>query len=252
MNFTENAATTTTVDLDDVIDSATLNIGGKTFSADIDADSVDFNTSLDLAAGVDNVEVLLTLVLKDNDSVVNNQVLALELDTTALALDIEDTDGNDVTDLTLSAANTNVALNTLLDKGTFAIKVLNDVDTDDNIDNTILAGTNSVSFAEVELEAEYEDVKVKELAFDFGYGDFTTTIDNVRLIDGSTVIADGAIVSLDTTTNHTIATFKDDFIVLDSSNLISAELVADVNIVTGAAGVSSAVSGDITVQAIAA
>jgi hypothetical protein len=70
-------------DLDDLIDSAELNIGGQTFDADIDANSVDFNTNLEIAAGEDNVEILLTLVLKDNDAVQNNndfklQVLSLE------------------------------------------------------------------------------------------------------------------------------------------------------------------------------
>jgi hypothetical protein len=251
-NLVENTATTVTVDINDIVDSATLNIGGQTFDADIDADSIDFNTSLDIAAGTDNLEVLVTIVLKDNDAVTSGEILAFEVDATALATDVEDSDGNTLltANLTLNTANSNIASNELLEEGTFALRVLNDVDTDDNLENTVLAGSNSVTLAELELEAEYEDVKVKELTFTLsGTGDLSTTIENVRIVSGSTTLADGAIVTFDGT--GTTITFKDDFTVTDAANLVKAELVADLNRITGAGDQTSATAADIIVLAAA-
>jgi hypothetical protein len=68
MNFIESSSHTVAVDLDKIIDTATINIGGSTFDADIDSDSIDFNSmNAEIAAGSDNVEVLVTATLKDND-----------------------------------------------------------------------------------------------------------------------------------------------------------------------------------------
>ena len=255
-NLVENAATTIggtgTIDLNDILDSATLNIGGQTFTADIDADSIDFSTSLDIDAGSDNVEVLVTVILKDNDAVTSGEIVAFEVDTTALANDVEDSDGNAlaVGNLVVNTANTNIAMNELLEEGTFSMVVLNDVDTDDNVENTVLAGSDSVTLAEIELEAEYEDVKVKELTFTLsGTGDLSTTLENVRLVSGGTTIADGSIVTFDGT--GTTVTFKNDFTISDDSNLVEAELVADINRITGAGDATSAVAADLIILAAA-
>lgn len=244
------ALTGALVEVADIVDSATLNIGGQTFSADIDADSIDFSTSLDIAAGTDNLEVLVTIVLKDNDSVSSSEILAFMVDTTTFAADVEDSDGNALVagNLVINTANTNIATNELLEEGTFRMVTLNDLDTDDNLENTVLAGSNTVTLAELELEAEYEDVKVKELTFTLsGTTDLSTTIENVRLVAGSTTIADGAIVSFDGT--GTTIVFKNDFVVADSSNLIEAELVADLNRITGAGDQTSAVAADLNILA---
>ena len=247
-NYTVSGA----IDLSDLIDSATLNIGGQTFSADIDADSIDFSTSLDIEAGSDNLEVLVTVILKDNDGVNTNEVLAFVVDTAAFSTDVEDSDGNALSagNLVVNTANSNIAINELLEEGNFSMIVLDDFDSNDNLENTVLAGSNSVVLAELELEAEYEDVKVKELTFSLsGTGDLSTTVENVRLVAGSTVLADGAIVSFDGT--GTTITFKDDFTVSDASNLIEAELVADLNRITGAGDQTSAVAADLIVLAAA-
>jgi hypothetical protein len=86
----------------------------------------------------------------------------------------------------LDNINTHLAKTVLLDHGTFTLRIKNDPDTDDNLKNTVLAGTSNVTLAELELEAKYEDIKVKEITFDFGYGkeiDFSNTLTNVKLVD---------------------------------------------------------------------
>lgn len=244
MNFTQSG--TVTVDLDDVVDSAELNIGGKTFDADIDADSLDFNVNADIEAGSDNVEVLVTLVLKDNDSVLNNQTLFFELDTAALANDVEDSDGNTLgANLVTSTANDNLAVTELLDKGTFDITLQNDVDTDDNLENTVLAGSSNVTLAELEIEADFEDIKVEELTFTIA-GDASATLDTVKLVAGSTELATADSIVYDGTTTTTI-TFDSEFIVADSANQMDVELVASVNDITGVGGETSAVAQDLVV-----
>ncbi len=241
-------------DLKDIIDSATLNIGGFTFDGDVNSNDIDFNSiNAEIAAGSDNVEVLATVVLKDSDKINNNDTLKLTavLDTG----DVEDSAGDDLVGDNLDIDNLNIhpVITTLLDKGTFTIKIKNDPDTDDNLENTVLAGTSNVTLAEIELEAEYEDAKVKEIAFDFGYGDFSNTLDNVKIVnvDNGSTIVDGGIVTLDSN-GHTIVTFKNDFIVADADNLIDAEIVSDLNRITGEGDETSAKAGTIKLEAVSA
>jgi hydroxyethylthiazole kinase-like sugar kinase family protein len=111
---------------------------------------------------------------------------------------------------------------------------------------------SSVTLAEIEIEAEYEDVKVKELAFTVsGSVDFSNTLDNVRLIDtdDNSIIADGAVVTKSGAT--TIVTFKKDFVVYDKDNLVKAELVADLNSITGRGDATSAKAGTFQVISVA-
>jgi len=170
-------------------------------------------------------------------------------------LDVEDSAGDDLVsgNVTTTNANTHIATTNLLDRGTFSISILNEADNDDNLENTVLAGSSNVTIAELEMEAEYEDTKVKEIAFDFGYGtDFSNTLDNVKLVnvDNGSTIVDGGIVTYES--SHTIVTFKNDFVVSDADNLISAELVSDLNTITGEGDATSATSGDMTLVAVTA
>ncbi|MDA7494855.1 hypothetical protein N8455_00780, partial [Candidatus Gracilibacteria bacterium] len=239
MNFTQSG--TVSVDLDDVVDSATLNIGGKTFDADIDTDSLDFSVNADIEAGSDNVEVLVTIVLKDNDSISDGETLFFELDTASLDDDVEDSDGSTLgANLITDTANDNFAVTNLLDKGTFAITLLDDVDTDDNLENTVLAGSDEVTLAELEIEAEYEDIKIEELTFTIA-GDASATLDSVELVAGNTVLATADSIVYDGTTTTTI-TFDSEFIISEDLNKIDVELVASVNAITGVAGETSAIA----------
>ena len=247
MNFeVVTGGSAVTVDVDDLVDTATLTIGGKTFDADIDSDSLDFTVNADIEAGSDNVEVLVTLVLKDNDSVLNNETLEFTLDTAALASDVEDSDGNVLgANLVTTTANDNVATIELLDKGTFEITLQNDVDTDDNLENTVLAGNSSVTLAELEFEAAFEDVEIEELTFTIA-GDASATLDTVSLVAGSTVLATADSIVYNGTTTTTI-TFDSEFVLSEDLNKIDVELVATVNAITGVGGETSAVAQNLVV-----
>jgi hypothetical protein len=248
-DLTMSGGSTLTEELDDVIDSATLNIGGKTFDGDVDADSIDFS-SIDaaIAAGSDNVEVLVTVVLKDNDSVTNGQTLIMEL--LAANVELEDSEGEDLAaaNITLTTG-TKDTTTTLRDRGTLEMAVINNGDLKDSIEDTVLAGSTSVNLAEIEYKAEYEDVKVKELVFKVT-GDMSDTIKEARIVAGSTTIVDGAVVTFDGT--DTLITFKNDFVLTDSDSTVSALLVADLNPITDQGDETSAVAGDIVVKALVA
>lgn len=236
-------------ELEDIIDSATLNIGGVTEDADISGDDVDFvNTDIEVAAGANNVEVLVTAVLKDDDDIVNGDDFRITL-TAAADIDASDSNNDDISAVneTINAvASTNtVELN---ENGTFTIAVVNDGENEDDIEDVVLAGTMDVTLAEVVLEAEEEDMDVEELRFTIP-GAFDTTVKNVRLMDGSTVIADGATVTL--SGGDTVIEFED-FVVEDTGTEIDATLVADLEIITDEGGVPTASAGDITVNALTA
>jgi hypothetical protein len=233
------------IDFTDVIDTVTLNIGGKTYDGDINANTIEFSSiNHDIVAGSNNVEVLLTAVLQDNDSVVNNNAIAVIPSTTFA--DLEDSDGEELTALSVNISTAQSNITTLLDKGTFSVKVLKEVDTDDNLENTVLAGENSVVLAEIDIEANYEDIKVSDLTFKInGTTDFSDTIDNVRLVSGSKTLASGAIVSY--VGGQTQIVFDGDNTFRDADNVISAELVADLNPITGQGDAVTAVAGNIAI-----
>ncbi len=156
------AAHTMTEDLDKVIESATLNIGGVTKDADIDADSVDFTSiNVDVAAGADNVEVLVTAVLKDNDSVSGGDVIALELN--LASLDVDDSDGDTLPNVVTTAANNKLTKTTLLSQGTFEFAIIQNGDNKDDIETVVLAGSTDVAIAEYKMEADLEDMDVNSL-----------------------------------------------------------------------------------------
>lgn len=246
--FTGSISSTGSYDLEDIIDSATLNIGGVTDSADVETGTLEFNSAnIEVAAGSDNVEVLLTAILKDNDSVNNGDTISFN--TSAALIVAEDSDAEDLVSgagvVNPASSATVVKLN---ERGTFAIAVVNDGENEDDVEDVVLAGTNSVTLAEVVFEAEEEDMDVKELRFTLS-GAFDDSVKNVRLMDGSTVIADGATVTLSGA--NTVIEFED-FVIEDSGEEIDATLVADLNIITTEGGVVSATAGDIIVLALTA
>ena len=254
IKFIKDATTSLSngADLKDIIDSATLNIGGKTFDGDVNANDIRFDSmNAVIEAWSDNVEVLLTVTLKDNDKIQDGDKLVLKVDTTSL--DLKDSSNDDVKVLDLAHANDHLAVTNLLDHGKFVIRIKNDPDTDDNLKNTVLAGTDNVTLAEIELESKYEDTKVKEINFDFGYGtDFSNTITNVKIVDvdnGQTLV-DGGVVTYSSWV--TTVKFKNDFIVPDAADLIKAEVVADLNPITGKGDATSAKSGTLKLQKIRA
>ena len=151
-------------DLDKVIDTATLNIGGKTFKADIDNDSVDF-TSIDAVIPADSngVEVLVTAVLKDNDNIKDGDILALKLDDSSVKVDDSKWDTLPTSSVDLSDANNKPTQTALLEQGTFEFAIINNGNYKNDIDSVVLAGENDVALAEYKMEADLEDMDVKKL-----------------------------------------------------------------------------------------
>lgn len=245
MNF---AATISTgaFDMQDVVDSAVLNIAGKTYTASVQADGLDFTSiSHKVDAGADNVEFTVTVKLKDNDSVSNGDTMKLAV--TTGELDLEDSDGESVQNIDVNpVSNTNVV--TLNENGTFNFAVIANGDYKDEVKSTVLAGASSVALAEIKYEAENEDVKVKELSLYATGINLTSTLKNVKLINASTkaVIVDAATVTYNGT--GTVVTFKNDFVVADASNEVKALLVADLEKYTDKGGETSAVTGDIAFE----
>ncbi len=158
-------ASSSTFTFDDVVDNATLNIGGKTFSADVETNGLDFNSmNAVIAAGSDNVEVTVTATLKDNDGIDEGDMVALTL--AEGDIDLEDAEGEDLLAGNKSFNATSTATSIVLNEnGVLEVRVVNDGDNEDEIEDVVLAGTSNVALAEVELEADQEDIKVKELAF---------------------------------------------------------------------------------------
>jgi len=235
-----------TLDFKDVIDSAELNIGGKTYTGKVNSSTIDFSSiNKVIAAGSDNVEMLLTVVLKDNSGILNNDKLAVV--PSVGNVNLEDSDNNSISTTGVSPAGSTST--TLLSNGTLTVKVKTDFQSDDDLENTVLAGESNVVIAELDIEALYEDVKAKDLAFKVLGNDFSNTLDNVRLVAGSKTLASGAIVTYDGT--DTVITFKGDNTFYDADDLVKAELVADLNPITGQGDAVSAVAGDMVVSGTA-
>jgi len=235
----------TAYELDDILQSATLNIGGVTEDGDIEDDRIDFNsTNIEVAADSDNVDFLVTAILKDNDTVSTGDKFFVTTDNTQI--DAEDEDNEDV--VATSAIVTNTSTDTLItlnDEGSLRVEVVQDGDFEDEIEDVVLAGTNSVILAEVELEAEDEDVDVNSLVFTLSGGvDASTTLKEVRLMDGATVL-DTAVVTF-TSASGTLITFED-FTVEDTGSDIVATLEADLEIITDEGGEATSTAGDLIV-----
>jgi len=230
-------------ELDDIVQSATLNIGGVTEDADVEDDRLDFNSvNIEVAADSDNVDFLLTAVLKDNDTVVTADTFSVALANTGI--DAEDEDNEDVAltsaVVTPTASPTLITLN---EEGTLRVEIVQNGDLEDDIEDVVLAGSNGVILAEVELEAEDENIDVNSMVFTTA-GNLVTTLKEVRLMDGATTL-DTAIVT--STATGTLITFED-FTIEDTGSDIVASLVADLEIITDEGGEATAESGDIVVE----
>jgi len=230
-------------DLEDILQSATINIGGVTEDADVEATGLEFNgLNIEVAAGADNVDVLVTGVLEDNDSVTTGEQFSVA--TSDLLIEAEDEDNEDVEGASETVTNTAAAtLITLNEEGTFRAEIVTNGDFEDEIEDVVLAGSNAVILAEVELEAEDEDMDVDEMVFKVLGQDASTTLQEVRLMVGATTL-DTAVVTYDST--DTLITFED-FMVEDTGSDVVATLEADIEIITDEGGEATATAGDIVV-----
>lgn len=162
-----------TFTFDDVVDNATLNIGGKTFTADVETNGLDFNSmNAVIAAGSDNVEVSVIATLKDNDGIDEGDTIALTL--SEGDIDLEDAEGEDLLSGNKTYNPTSTATTVVLNEaGQLEVRIVQDGDNDDEIEEVVLAGTSNVALAEVEFEADQEDIKVKEMVFSIPAGSTT-------------------------------------------------------------------------------
>lgn len=133
-----------------------------------------------------------------------------------------------------------------VEEGSFSYAVINNGVYSDYIENTILAGTNNVALAEVIFKAEGEDMDIDNLKFTIP-GMFETTLKNVRLMDGSTIISDNSYVYL--SGENTIIEFED-FSIQATGRQMNTTLVSDTWVITTQGGIPSAMSGDIVVKAL--
>lgn len=138
------------------------------------------------------------------------------------------------------------AADELQENKSLAFAIVNNGNNEDEIEKIVLAGTDSVVLAEIEIEAkDGEYVIIGELSF-IVPGDFTTTLDNARIVVGYSIIADDANIFI--SDSDTIIEFEDDFTIEQSSGKISALLVADIAKITNQGGEISAITGDITIS----
>ena len=215
--------------LDDVIESASLNIGGFTIDGNIESWVIEFKGfNKSISAGSDNVEILIIGTLKSNDNITGTQnVLALEVDISSLKL--EDNNYNNLEQDNIITNNTNIASKiaktNLLDRWTLSIGVVKDGQLSHEIESIVLAGTSSVGIAEVVFQAEYESIEVDELIFTTPW-DFSDTLLNVNLIDSYwSIIASDAVINF--VNGDTQIAFRD-FIIEESYDELNAKIVADI------------------------
>lgn len=232
---------TTAPDFDDLFKDVVLNVGGQTASADdisaaglIEFDGLGF----EIPAGSNNVEVLLTATLA-NEDINNGSVVTVAVVNGSIK--IEDSEGNDtnvVTTLvpattptasastsTSPVSDTGYNATIFNDRGEIVITQVDNTDYEDDVEDTVLAGTDAI-IAQLEIESKYEATEVKELRFTIP-GNFRTSFSEVNLItaDGLTVVAEAA--DYDNVANETIITFED-FIVPASDSSVDAKVVASV------------------------
>jgi hypothetical protein len=106
----------------------------------------------------------------------------LKLDTSSVDLDDSDNEALVSANIDLDNANDKIHEISLLDHGTFDIAVVTDSDNTDDIENIVLAGTDSVALAEVQLQAEYENMDVKSLKFNIA----GSSLDPVSVLKATT------------------------------------------------------------------
>jgi len=200
------AGSDVTKDLTDLVQEATLEIGGESYNDDsITANTIKFRNMAEVIdAGESNVDVYLTLHLKSIDGYtgVITEITLTDSDADnsngdEVILDVTDIDSNDFT---------------LLDNGDLAITVELD---DDNgtiesesveYNKFAVAGSNDrVVLGKYKLDASDEDMDIDEMTFAFSGVEFDDSVDAYKLVIDNdetlsyTNLVSGAIVSVEFT-----------------------------------------------------
>lgn len=197
-----NTATNAVDDLEDVVAKGILTIGDEVIeSTDIDATTITFDSLSEvIKAGSSNkTEITLDVKFKKaDDTAIDGGDDEVSLTLSAANIEAEDNEvGTElaVADLTIETSASNTA--TLATKGAIEVEI-DDSEDDANVDQFdksrfVVAGTKNYKLAKIDLEADKERVQVKELVFldDTADQDAKDSITNLRLMDGSRVIANG-------------------------------------------------------------
>ena len=218
--FTDNGSALVGSDLQDVIARATLYIGGQSFTDTPDSSGeLDFNVNLEIPAGSDDVEVVLYAELNDDGDDVTG---TMAYTTSVAGMEVVDSNNDTIVPtLSLKAAqgNDKDTITTIRTNGTLEIDIDNNTDYDDMIEAAVLAGSSDVYLAGLNVHAEYEAMDVTDLTFTANL-DISENFENVRLMDGSTVVASGGDVD-----GMTIV--FEDVTFADSTDEVELALVAD-------------------------
>lgn len=245
---------TTVVDiisnLTDVIDTVTLDVDGKKVNGTVSADKVEFSgVNAILTAGSRNVSVIVTAKLKSYDLLATKKIKLAFAATAKDSTVVEDSEGKEA-GVSETVTISSMPLVTIQDRGSATFKVVTNGKYKDQIKNVVLAGSSAVKLAEIEAEAEEEDVIVKKLQFTVA-GDYTSTFKTLSLVnaaDGKAIEASAGVATLNG--GVTTIEFKDVKLV-EAANKVNLMLVADLNIVTTAGWVQSAALGNLVVEVAA-
>lgn len=226
-------------DLNDYISGATLSVGGKKFSADVNSNNINVSSIYaEIQKNAKGVEVLLTATLKDKEltSNVNLKVAPAEISASS-----DNAKGNRATIATTGYYGNKVSTEVnLTSKTTLKVEAVKNV-----VKDNVLAGNKNVTLAAFKLKDTTTDVYFNSLTFTSNQANLASSISNVKLMDGSTVISNSATLEG--------ATVKfENFTLPQSSKDRNLTVVADVSAVSTAGGQTSTILGDVTFTGIVA
>lgn len=226
-------------DLNDYISGATLSVGGKKFSADVNSNNINVSSIYaEIQKNAKGVEVLLTATLKDKEltAPVNLKVAPAEISASS-----DNAKGNRATIATTGYYGNKVSTEVnLTSKTTLKVEAVKNV-----VKDNVLAGNKNVTLAAFKLKDTTTDVYFNSLEFTSNQPNLASSISNVKLMDGSTVISNSA------TLEGAKVKFEN-FTLPQSSKDRNLTIVADVSAVSTAGGQTSTILGDVTFTGIVA
>ncbi|PZM85681.1 hypothetical protein DLH72_01710 [Candidatus Gracilibacteria bacterium] len=175
-------------DLDDYISGVTLNIGGKTFSGDVNTTTINFSSIYaKIEKNSKGVNLLLSATLKDVELTANK---TLKVKASEMSASSDNVSGN-VAEAPTAATSTTV---TLTPKTSLQI-----TNVTNELKDNVLAGNNNVEIGSFKVKDTSSDIlfnsfKVKVQAVTGDASRFSSALRNLRLVDGSEVIASGGQV----------------------------------------------------------
>lgn len=226
-------------DLNDYISGATLSVGGKKFSADVNSNNINVSSIYaEIQKNAKGVEVLLTATLKDKEltAPVNLKVAPAEISASS-----DNAKGNRATIANTGYYGNKVSTEVnLTSKTTLKVEAVKNV-----VKDNVLAGNKNVTLAAFKLKDTTTDVYFNSLEFTSNQANLASSISNVKLMDGSTVISNSA------TLEGAKVKFEN-FTLPQSSKDRNLTIVADVSAVSTAGGQTSTILGDVTFTGIVA